>query len=279
MAPSITALPRPFIVSVVREREPLSAIATIHNSERDGAHAFNLHLSRLEPQYLTHEHLSTIIAATARPVIVLNYRNNGHIPDEERVAKQLIAIDAGAAGVDVPADVFDPEHADWNGRTPGFLPDGPAQELSTDPGVIERQRALIDDIHARGAQVMMSSHTRVVMSPEQVLTHARAMAERGPDMVKIVSACLNEDQMLDALRAITLLRKELGVPFLYQCHGQHGKLTRVVGPMLGSMLVFCNQRFTAETFSEQPLINSMRKVFQHVDWHVPATAVDTFSRA
>jgi len=276
---SFVSLPRPFIVGVVREPDPLNAIATIMNSERDGAQAFTFHLSKLGSQYYNLDDLRTVMSTTSRPIMALNYRSNGNISDADRVQLQLLAVQAGARAVDLPADVLDPQHADWNGNTPGFLESGPPQELSTDSGVVAAQRELINEFHGRGAEVMLSSHTRTVMTAQEVLAHARAMTTRGADAVKIVSACLNEEQMIEALRAVVLLRRELDVPFQYQCHGQHGKLTRIIGPMIGSMLVFCNQRFTATTFPEQPLIAAMRRVFQDVDYIVPESSVDTFDRA
>jgi hypothetical protein len=280
MRPSFAKLPQPFIVGVIREADPDSAIATIKNSEYDGAQAFTLHLSRMDSQYWNYTDLRRIISSTARPILVLNYRNNGHITDEERVALQLVAVEAGASAIDVPADTFDPHHADWNGKTEANPLDTTPKELSTDPAVIERQKKLIEQVHNMGAEVVLSSHTRIVMDTEQVVAHAKAMEMRGADAVKIVSACLNEDHLIEAFKATVALKRELQVPYQFQCHGENGKLTRVVGPMLGSMLVFCNQRFTSYTFTEQPLIHAMRSVFQNVDWHVAKAAdEEDFNRA
>jgi hypothetical protein len=270
--PSFAKVPQPFIVGVIRELDPESAIATIKNSEYDGAQAFTLHLSRLGDQYLNYNDLRRIITSTTRPILVLNYRNNGFISDEERVKAQLIAIEAGAAAIDVPADTFDPEAADWNGNTPIILGDTKPKELSMKPEVIAKQKELIEQVHAMGAEVLLSSHTRVVMTTEQVIAHAQEMESRGADAVKMVSACTSEDELIEAFKAIAALKHNLKVPYQFQCHGENGKLTRVVGPMLGSMLVFCNQRFTSSTFHEQPPIHAMRSVFQSVDWKVSKPA-------
>jgi hypothetical protein len=278
--PSFAKVPQPFICGVIREADPESAIAAIKNSEYDGAQAFTLHLSRMGSQYLNYNDLRKIMISTTRPILVLNYRNNGFIPDEERVKMQLVAIEAGAAAIDLPADTFDPNAADWNGNTPVDLADTKPKELSMKPEVIEKQKKLIEQVHAMGAEVLLSSHTRVVMTTEQVIAHAQEMESRGADAVKMVSACTNEDELLEAFKSIAALKHILKVPYQYQSHGEHGKLTRVVGPMLGSMLVFCNQRFTSFTLHEQPLIHAMRSVFQNVDWTIAKPAEEeSFNRA
>lgn len=280
MRPSFAKLPQPFIVGVVREADPDSAIATMKNSEYDGAQAFSFHLSRLDSRYHNYQDLRRIMTSTTRPVLVLNYRNNGTISDEERVKTQLVAIEAGAAAVDIPADTFDPHHADWNGNTVANPLDTTPKELTMLPEAIEKQKKLIEQVHAMGAEVLLSSHTRIVMTAEQVVAHAKEMEARGPDAVKIVNACLNEDQLIEAFKSTVALKREMKVPFQFQCHGENGKLTRVVGPMLGSMLVFCNQRYNPNTLLEQPPIHSMRSVFQNVDWKIAKPAEEeNFNRA
>ncbi|MDF2724802.1 MAG: type 3-dehydroquinate dehydratase [Paenibacillus sp.] len=266
MRPSFAKLPQPFIVNVLRERDPDSAIATIKNAEYDGAQAHDLHLSILGEQYLNYKDLRRIVASTSKPILALNYRHTPGMSDEERLKPQLVALEAGAAGIDIPANIFDAPAA--SGAAQPNVRSGMPQELSTDEAVIAKQIELIDRVHAMGAEVLLSSHTRVVMSTEQVVAHAQQMALRGADIVKIVSVCTSKEELVEAFRSIVALKKTLDVPFQYQCQGEHGKLTRVVGPMLGNMLVFCNQRYIPASITEQPLVTAMRSVFQNVDWQV-----------
>lgn len=280
MRPSFTSLPQPFICGVIRDADPANAIATIKNSEYDGAQAFLLYLSGMDRRYRNVQDLRKIMSATTRPILVLNYRENGYQPDEERVEELLASVEAGAAAVDIPADTFDPNPADWMGGTRVDPLDTQPRELSMDPAVIEKQRRLIKQVQDMGAEVLLSSHTRIVMTGDAVVAHAREMEARGPDMIKIVSACLNEDHLIEAFRTTVLLKRAIQHPFLFMCHGVNGKLTRVVNPMLGSMFVLCNQRYSAQTLHEQPLIHAMRSVFQNVDWSVPMPAGgETFSKA
>lgn len=278
--PSFASLQQPFICGVIRDTDPGNAIATIKNSQYDGAQAFLLQMSGMDKKYRNERDLSRIMNSTTLPILVLNYRENGFEPDEERVRELLVAIEAGAAAVDIPADTFDPEPADWMGGTKVDPLHSKPQELSTRPEVVDKQRKLFEQVHAMGAEVLISSHTRTVMNTEQVVAHAQEMASRGADMVKIVTIALNEDHLVEAFRTTVELKRTLQVPFLFHCHGVHGKLSRVVNPMLGSMLVFCNQRYTANTLHEQPLIHAMRSVFQNVDWSVPIPAGgETFNKA
>jgi len=96
MRPSFVKLPKPFIVSVITETDPDSCIATIRNSEYDGADAFDLHLRSLERQYHNVNDLERIIKCTSKPVMMINYRSDnkwrGQLTDEERVESHLIAV-------------------------------------------------------------------------------------------------------------------------------------------------------------------------------------------
>lgn len=282
MRPSFAKLPKPFLVSVIREANPLDAISTIMNSEYDGADAYDLHINALEKKYHDYDSLRKIITSTTRPVLLLNYRSEVHkTTDEERLAEQITGIKAGAAGIDMIGDLFDDDRVPM---TPAEMTayslnrDAEPLELSMKPDVIRRQKEAIEEIHSMGAEVLLSSHTRVVMNAERVIPLALEMESRGPDMVKIVTVCLNEDDLLEAFRTTVALRKVMKVPFQYQCHGQNSKLLRVVGPMLGSMLIFCNQKYKPQTHTEQPLLRSMKLVLQNVDWRVRDDLDETFSK-
>lgn len=269
MRPSFVNLPKPFIVSVIRESPDL-AIANIKNSEYDGAQAHMVHLEKLDAKFHNAKDLRRIIASTANPMLMVNYRDpsNKDQTDDERIKVQLLAIEQGASAIDIPADYFDvnrpTKQTDYR--------NGPALELSMDPAVIAKQKKLIETVHSMGGEVLLSSHTRVVMNCEQVVAHAKEMESRGPDMVKVVSVCTNERELVEGFKTIVELKRTLRVPFQFQCHGEHGKLLRVVGPMLGSSLVFCNQEFKAYSFTEQPLVRAMRSVFANVDWKVSKPA-------
>ena len=262
MRPSFVNLPKPFIVGVVTASDPDSAIANIRNSECDGAQAFDLHLLSLERQYHNVNDLERIIKSTHRPIMTINYRgtNTWTSPgtDEERVEAHLMGVKAGSSACDLMGDLFDPS----------------PMELTHDPTAIDRQRRLIDQIHSMGAEVIMSSHTWVPMTAEQVVEHLKQLEARGADMVKIAASVNNEEELLEAFRTTVALKNELKIPFIHICMGQYGKLHRCVGPMLGSALTFCVKSYTPKGHKEQPLVRAAKAVFDNLDYHVARSALE-----
>ena len=262
MKPSFVNQPKPFIVSVVTEPDPDSAIAVIRNSEYDGANAIDLHLRALETRYHNAGDLERIIKSTSRPVMLINYRGNaafaGQNSDEERLESIRTGLRAGASAVDIMGDFFSPS----------------PMELSLDPAVIDRQKKLIDEVHSMGSEVIMSSHTYVHMTKEQVTEHMKKLEERGPDMVKIAACVNSEEELCEAFETTVALKKELKVPFIHICMGQYGKMHRFVAPMLGSSLIFCVQSYTPKGHKEQPLIRAARAVFENLDWRVARSALE-----
>ena len=261
MRPSFVSLPKPFIAAVITENDPDSFIATMRNAEYDGADAFDIHLRSLERQYHTINDLTRIIQCTDKPTLMINYRGDskweGQRTDEERVESHLLAVRAGASACDIMGDMFDPS----------------PMELTRKPQAIDRQKKLIDKIHSQGAEVIMSSHTWVAMTTEQVLEHLKELESRGADMVKVAAAVNSEEELLEAFRTTVALKREMKVPFIHICMGQHGKLHRFVGPMLGSALIFCVQQYTPKGHKEQPLVRAARAVLDNLDWRVARSAL------
>lgn len=259
MRPSFVNLPKPFIVTVVTDPDPDSCIATIRNAEYDGSQAFDIHFRALEPQYHNENDLERLIKSTYRPVMMINYRSDNawhrDISEEERAEEQLMGIRCGAAAVDLQGDIFDPS----------------PMEITRKPEMIDKQKKLIDKVHALGGEVIMSSHTWVHMSTEQVVEHLKELESRGADMVKVAAAVNSEEELIEAFQTTMTLKRELKVPFIHICMGQYGKMHRFVGPMLGSSLIFCVQSYTPKGHKEQPLVRAAKAVFDNLDWHVAAT--------
>lgn len=262
MRPSFVNLPKPFIVSVITDRTPEAAIATIRNSEYDGAQAYDLHLRSLERQYHNTNDLERIIKTTHRPVMLINYRGDAtwanDATDEQLVESHLIGVKAGASACDIMGDIFDPS---------------PLQ-LSMKPEIIDRQKRLIDQIHGLGAEVIMSTHTfGVHMSTERAVEQLTQLQSRGADMVKLAELVSSEEELMESFRTTVALKNELKVPFIHICMGQYGKLHRFVGPMLGSSLIFCVQNYQPGALMDQPLVRAARRVFDNLDYHVNRTAL------
>jgi len=263
MRPSFVNLPKPFIVCVLTETDPDGMIATIRNGESDGAQAFDLHLRSLELQYHNKNDLERIIKSSYCPTMTINYRSDdkwtGQSGDEERIESHLIAVEAGASACDIVADYYDPS----------------PMEISYKPGVIDKQKKLIDKIHRMGAEVTLSSHTWVHMTKEQVLEHMAALEARGADMVKIAAWVDNEEQLIEAFDTTVALERELRVPFVHIVMGPFGKMHRFVAPMLGSALVFAVEQYTPMGHKEQPLVRSAKAVFDNLDWRPPRSVLES----
>jgi len=241
---------KPMLVSVISERHPEDCIAQFRNSTFDGADGLLLALETLDPVHLNVNDLRHILDyACDKPVLTTNYRR-ADLTDDDLVALDLLGLQAGVTMLDLMGDLYDPSPL----------------ELSRKPGIIDRQRQLVDRVHALGGEVLMSSHTWVPMSCDQAVEHAQALAARGADMIKIAMAAHSEDEALEALKTTAVLKRELAVPYLYIRMGQYGKLQRAIGPALGSCMALCVPTYTDHSHREQPLLRAEKAVLDNLDW-------------
>lgn len=274
--------PRPLIVSVIRARTVAEVIAAIRNSQYDGAQGFDLHLSYLEEDARTPEVLRRIIAAAdGLPVLALYYNvgfpGYAPVPDEDRAACLVRAIEAGASAIDMQGSLFDANACtgfhDPDGVIPQETPFVAANphEVTFDPAAIEAQRALIARVHALGGEVLMSVHTQVPMSAAQVVSMAQALETRGIDILKMVTPSRNLDDNLACLAANVELGKNLKIPFHYHCSGAPGAMTRIVAPMFGSHLIFTNQTYTPVADENQVHLRTVADAYRGLRWRIPGT--------
>lgn len=264
-----TDVPRPAVAGVVRERTPAEAICAVKNCELKGATVLDLHLSTLDRSFRRAEALRPIIACTRLPILALNYAANydySPIPDmteDERIDSLREAALAGAAAVDLQGYTLDPaSKTTFRGdRSLPFVKDG-IRELVTDPEIIARQTALIREFQAGGCQVLLSNHPGVVMKAEEVLALAKFLEPRGADVIKIVTASVTEEDAVEAMRAMLLLKKELSCPVSYHANGKAGRLTRVVNPMLGGFMAFCVDGYAVNNLPEQLDLATASEIFE-----------------
>lgn len=244
---------KPLITCMIQAVTPNEAIAGIRNAALDGADAFGFQMCKMDPQYRTEDGLKSIFRQMGnRPLYVTNYRYgfNTETTDDELAEGLLFELKCGATLLDVMGDMFckDP------------------RELTTDPEAVRKQKALIDEIHARGGEVLMSSHLFRYAPAEEVLEIAKAQQERGADIVKIVTGANTEEEELENLRITTLLRKELDVPFLFLSSGSHNRLHRTIGPALGCCMWLTVPEHDALSTKAQPLLRGIRAIADHFDY-------------
>ncbi len=247
MKPTFIGHDKPLLTAMVIRKTPEDFIEAITRSLEDGAEAIGLQMEHLEPQYRTREVITSIFSACkGRPIYVTSYRGDGSegLTDEECADYLLFLLDCGATLCDFHTNLFDR--------------DAP-REYTTDPVAVQKQKELIAEIHRRGGEVMMSSHTNSILTPEETLELARAQIERGSDISKIVNGS-GEDDLPVCIQTIQLLKKELGAPFLYLVGGACHKTIRQIGPTLGVHMYLCVHTHGEWDSKLQPLIVPLKAV-------------------
>jgi len=248
----------PAIAGVVREKTAKEAICTIKNCELKGATVIDLHLSTLVPEDRTVESIKSIVKSTRLPILALNYSKNydySSIPDvteEERVGLLKTAAMAGVAAIDIQGYTFDKKSksAFYGDRSLPFAKEG-IKELVTDEETIARQTALIDELHSMGCEVLLSNHPGIVMNADEVLGLAKYVEKRKPDVLKIVTVAKSEEDAVEGMRAMLMLKKELNCKVSYHLQGEHGRMTRLINPLLGGFMMFCVDGYGVNNLTAQ----------------------------
>ena len=249
MKPTFLNHDHPLMTVMIQTETPENAIRTIHRAIPAGADAFGLQTCRLRHEFRNEAALHRIFEEMeGKPSYVTNYRGgvNAGADDDTIAGGMLLAARAGGTLIDVMGDLY-AKHPD---------------ELTDDPKAVDKQKKLIDTLHNHGAEVLMSSHVLKYTPAERVLEIAQTQVERGADIVKIVTGAENDEQQAENLKIVTLLKKELKVPFLYLSGGKCEVLRRV-GPMLGCCMWLCVYEHDELSTKAQPLLHNIRAIRDH----------------
>lgn len=246
--------PYPVICGIMAGQTPGELIAGARGAEDDGANGITVELFDLKPEFRNRESLKSVIDSVALPFMFCFYRNDrwGLKSDEERQEVLLAAADAGASMIDVMGDLYDPS----------------PMEITHDRKAIARQKRLIDRIHKKGADVVMSSHMSCARTAEETAEHLASLEARGADVVKIVTRAETEEELAEAFRTTMLLRRELKVPFIHLCVGTFSRPHRFLCPLLGTSIFFAVHRRDPRYGFPQPTIRSMKKVLENIHWNI-----------
>ena len=277
-----TELPKPFNICVISEGDVDSCIRTIKLGEMDGADGFQLELQNFKEFPPSRKQMRAVISSTTKPIWTTNRRNrSGGVPqkkqqsEEERMRLQITALEEGAVCIDMEMDTFD-HWALWDDTRKRDewprLKDIPVdsndfpKECSFQDEAIKKQIEIIDEVHSRGAEVLMSCHVKVVTTSQGVLRIGHEMERRGADLAKIV--VWNDDfyQLCDTLKDNVLLAEKLKVPFKLMSQGEPSKLGRALFHMFGSAWAFTQQDLRAGGFHYRPLTSTMDFIMRRVDW-------------
>lgn len=274
MRKSFTNVNTPMLAGVIKERNPANAIAQIKNCEYHGATGIDLHLSCFDDEFKTVDSIKTIVNSSRLPILALNYNlsyDKGFYEstEEERTDLLLKAIEAGAAAVDIQGYTFDLYsknnfRKEYSNMDYSFI-NGNPKEVVVDDKTIGKQVEFIEKIHHMGAEVLLSNHTGVAMTTEQVVELALFLEKRKPDIIKIVTPADTEEEMVEAFRTMVVLKKEVKTPVSYHCSGTKGALTRIVNPILGGFMCFCNERYAHNSDLNQPLLETAKIIFDNIN--------------
>lgn len=263
----------PLLAGVVKERTPEAAIEKIRYFEENGATAIDLHLSCLDDEYKTVAQIKRIVDCTNLPMLGLNYSRRYdwtgiEETEEERAELLMKSVEAGISAVDLLGYSFDPQsRAKFAGEDVYSFTKNNPLEIVTDKAVIEKQKEFINRVHGMGKEVLLSTHPDIPMNGEQVIDLVLFLAERNPDIIKIVTRCNTEEELIEAYDTMRRLKKlNLKQKISFHCCGKMGRTTRLINPILGSYMCFCTKADDGNRIKEQLDIVTAVKFFKQFGW-------------
>ena len=246
MKKSFLAYEKSIITCMVQAETADRIKELISLSLAEGAEAFGMQFCRLAPEYRKKEVYRELFEYAKAPTYVTNYRCYGYNQgkSDDLLATELLELaECGATLCDVMGDFFD----------------ACVGELTMNEEAVKKQMALIDELHSKGAEVLMSSHVFKFTPAERVLEIALEHQRRGADISKIVTGASDMTQQIENLRIIDLLKNNLDIPFLYlsggECH-----ISRRIGGMLGNSMSLCVYEHDELSTKTQPLLTDMIKL-------------------
>ena len=237
---------KPILTCMVQADNPDRIKELIDLSLPLGAEAFGMQFCKMKAEYRNKETYKDLFSYSSKPTYVTNYRehlsNKGKL--DETLAAELIELaECGATLCDVMGDYFD-------------ACDG---ELTMNDEAVKKQMALIDELHKRGAEVLMSSHVLKFTPALRVLEIALEHQRRGADICKIVTRADTMAQQIENLRIIDLLKQNLKIPFLFLCGGEC-RILRRIGGNIGNCMTLCVHEYDELATKSQPLLSDMKKL-------------------
>ena len=239
---------------MVQANDPDRIKALIDASIPEGAEAIGMQFCSLKAEYRNEKTYRELFAYTDLPIYVTNYRNrisNIGKSDDVLAAELIELAECGATLCDVMGDYFDACEG----------------ELTMNEDAIKKQIRLIDELHGRGAQVLMSSHVLKFTPAERVLEIAREHENRGADICKIVTGAENTEQQIENLRIINLLKENLKIPFLFLSGGEC-RILRRIGGSLGCCMYLCVHEYDELATKSQPLLRDVKILRELLDFQV-----------
>lgn len=244
--PTFLSYEKPLLAVMVQADNPDRIKELVTASLTEGAEAFGMQFCRMKEEYRNRETYKELFEFVKLfPTYVTNYRsveNKGK--SDDILSEELLELaECGATLCDVMGDYFDPCEG----------------ELTMNEAAVEKQIKLIDELHKRGAEVLMSSHVLKFTPAEEVFRIALEHQRRGADICKIVVKASNMAEQIENLRILNLLKEKLDIPFLFLAGGECHILRRV-GANLGNCMSLCVYEYDELATKSQPLLRDMKKI-------------------
>ena len=243
---------RTALVLLNRGTTPKEIAANARRAASYGVDGSDLNFEHLKPEFRNPEKIAAIVDASRLPLMALWYRKDEwseEVADDGTRAEMLLAAaGAGVDFIDVMGDLFDPS------------PD----ERTENPQAVAKQEKLIEEIHARGSRVIISTHPKRPMTTSEVVNHLKSLAKRGGDVVKVVATASTEAEFAEAVQTTLALRHELEIPFVHLCNGPFALAQRQIGLMLGCAFSFVSEKGN----NTKPLSRNMCLVRDNLQWHI-----------
>jgi len=244
-----TKFDKPLVFTTVKGDDADAFICMMNELREQGTEGFLLRLEYLLPENRTEETFRKLVAAAdGLPIYATDYRRFDKYANEDDECKARALLAAARAGMDL-LDV------------PGHMFTDETFELTQDAQAIARQRELIDEIHALGKKVLMSTHVDTFLTQEEVLAIAKAQQDRGADVLKIVTMSHTAKELTDNLETTRVLGEQMTSSVLFLSSGEYCRLHRVVGPYLGCCMWLATFDVSRKG-KDQPLLTELKPLLE-----------------
>ncbi len=232
----LSEVARPFLISVVVEREPERIRAALESSRAGGAGAVELNLAQIAAGDLGA--VREIAAACELPVYTA-CRSAGFM--------RVYGFDSGLDALDDAARTE---------RQLAML--GPCCAVDVE---FEGSTAVIEHVHAMGFEAIVSRHAEGPLTAGETLVLARRMSECGADFVKIIQRHSAAVDRAELWRAAMFLREHLAVPFVLLSMGPGEMFVRWMACHLGSSYAFVRPPGATRYYAGHPPLDEMRALW------------------
>jgi 3-dehydroquinate dehydratase type I len=132
-------------------------------------------------------------------------------------------------------------------------------ELAAAPIWKEKIRAAIDKNHNRTALIVSHHDFRKTPSRRTLIGIVNYGIQAGAEVVKIVTLARSPEDNLSVLGLIPYARRS-GRDIVAFCMGEHGRISRVAAPLLGSLFTFASLKRGAESAIGQLTVSEMKQI-------------------